>query len=182
MAKAVSLLKAYMKEAIPSNGGFIISSNFDTESIYSIFEITAYSVVKDIFRTEEGLQFKTDGNRTHILVEPPIYPGKSLDPTYREDSKSIPYRFYELEIITARKQEQIMIPKEPLNLHTYFTIQDATGDNFTFLFYPTEDVYVAIKKFIADIMYNDCNLEKSDAVEASKLAIETIKKFSIWDA
>lgn len=181
MAKAQSLLKAYMNESIPPNGGFIITSNFDANTIYSIFEITAYSNVKDIFHVEGSLKFKTDGNRTHILVEPPIYSEKSVEPTFREMGKSIPYRFYEMNIITGKRQERIMIPKEPKQLHSYFTIQDSQGDDYSFLFYPTEDVYVAMRKFIADILYNDCSVEKSDAIETSKLALETIKKFNIWE-
>lgn len=74
-----------------------------------------------------------------------------------------------------------MIPKKPTRLHSYFTVQNAKGTNFSYLFYPTEDVYLAIRKFIADTLYNDCNVEKTDAVEAAKIALETIKKFSIWD-
>ncbi len=180
MAKAIPLLKAFMNESIPVKGGFIITSLFDPDTVYSIFEITAYSVVKDIFRVDNDIKFKTDGNRTHILVEPPIFSQKSLEPTYRDAGKSIPYRFYELNIITGRKQEKIMIPKEPLMLHTYFTIQETTGNDFSFLFYPTEDVYVGMRRFIVDILYNDCNVDKNDAIEASKLALETIKKFTIW--
>ncbi len=181
MAKAISLLKAYMNEQVPTTGGFIITSIFDPDSVYSILEITAYAIVKDIFQEDGQLKFQTDGNRTHILIEPPIYPQKSVEPTFREDGKSIPYRFYELEIITGKKQEKIMIPKDPLRLHTYFTVQNKTGVDFSYIFYPTEDVYVAITKFIADILYNDCNLEKVDALKASKVALDTIKKFSVWE-
>ncbi|MBN2402894.1 MAG: hypothetical protein JXN64_10900 [Spirochaetes bacterium] len=182
MAKATSLLKAYQSESIPTHGGFIISSNFDADTVYSIYEITAFSSLKDIYLTGDAFNFKTDGDRTHILVEPPIYTGKSVEPTYREDGKSIPYRFYEMTIITGKKQEKIMIPKKPVTLHSYFTVQNAKGNNFAFLFYPTEDVYVAIKKFIADSLYNDANVEKTDAVEASKVALETIKQFTIWNS
>ena len=181
MAKATSLLKAYQSESIPSNGGFIITSIFDPDSVYSIYEITAFATLKDIYQTGDVFNFKTDGDRTHILVEPPIYTGKSVEPTFREASKSIPYRFYELNIITGKKQEKIMIPKTPVRLHSYFTVQNAKGNNFSFLFYPTEDVYVAIKKFLADTLYNDANIEKNDAVEAAKIALETIKQFSIWN-
>jgi hypothetical protein len=181
MAKAISLLKAYQTEAIPTHGGFIITSNFDSNTVYSIYEITAFASLKDIYMAGNDFNFKTDGDRTHVLVEPPIYTGKSVEPTFREPGKSIPYRFYEMDIIIGKKQEKIMIPKEPVKLHSYFTVQNAKGNNFAYLFYPTEDVYVAIKKFIADTLYNDSNVEKSDAVEASKLILQTIKKFTVWD-
>jgi hypothetical protein len=181
MAKAVSLLKAYQNELIPTHGGFIISSNFDKSTTYAIYEITAFATLKDIYQTGDIFNFKTDGDRTHILVEPPIYTGKSVEPTYREAGKSIPYRFYELDIITGKKQEKIMIPREPLKLHSYFTVQNSHGDDFSFLFFPTEDVYIAIQKFLADTLYNDCNVNKNDAVEVSKLAVNTVKKFSVWN-
>ncbi len=181
MAKAISLLKAYQTESIPTHGGFIVTSNFDSDTVYSIYEITAFSSLKDIYQTGDVFNFKTDGDRTHILVEPPIYTGKSVEPSLREDGRSIPYRFYELNILTGKKQEKIMIPKEPVRLHSYFTVQSAKRNNFSYLFYPTEDVYIAIKKFVADALYNDSNVEKADAVEAAKIALDTIKKFTIWD-
>ncbi|MDY6967474.1 MAG: hypothetical protein SVR08_02290 [Spirochaetota bacterium] len=181
MAKALPILKAFLQESIPQNGGFVISSNYDPNSTYAIYEITAYAIVKDINKNTEGLQFNTDGNRTHILVEPPTFPQKSMDPTYREEGKSIPYRFYELEILSGNKKERVMIPKEPTRLNSYFTIIDAHGENFAFLFYPTEDVYLAIRKFIADTLYNDCDVDKKLAIEAAKTALETIKKFNIWN-
>jgi hypothetical protein len=181
MAKAISLLKAYQTETIPTHGGFIITSIFDIDSVYSIYEITAFSSLKDIYQTGDIFNFKTDGDRTHILVEPPMFTGKSVEPTFREAGRSIPYRFYEMNILTGKKQEKIMIPKEPTRLHSYFTVQSAKGNNFSYLFFPTDDVYLAIKKFIADSLYNDSNVEKTDAVEASKVALETIKKFTIWN-
>ncbi|MBN2040832.1 MAG: hypothetical protein JW864_12385 [Spirochaetes bacterium] len=181
MAKATTLLKAYQKEAIPSNGGFIVSSSFDPDSVYAIYEITAFATLKDIYQAGDVFNFKTDGDRTHLLVEPPIYTGKSVEPAFRDAGKSIPYRFYEMDIITGNKQEKLMIPKEPVKLHSYFTVQNAKGNDFTYLFYPTEDVYVAIKRFLADSMYNDCNVNKSDAIQAANLILTTIKKFTIWN-
>jgi hypothetical protein len=181
MARATTLIKAYKNEAIPEHGAFIVSSRFDPDSTYTIFEITAYSSLKDIYLTGSEFNFKTDGDRTHILVEPPIYTGKSVEPTYREDGRSIPYRFYELDIITGKKQEKIMIPKEPTRMYSYFTVQNATGQDYSYLFYPTDDVYIAIKRFIADTLYNDCNVDKSVAIEASNAALTTIKKFTIWN-
>lgn len=70
MAKATSLIKAYQSESIPTHGGFIITSNFDPDTTYAIYEITAFSSVKDIYQTGNDFNFKTDGDRTHILVEP----------------------------------------------------------------------------------------------------------------
>ena len=180
MAKATSLLKAYLNNEIPSNGGFIVSSFFDAETTYTIYEITAYSNVKDIFKNPEGLIFKTDGNRMHILVEPPSYTQRYAEPVHREKEKAIPYRFSELNIFEGKKLEKIMVSKNPIMLYSSFTILNNVGDNFCFLFYPTEDVYMAIKKFIADSLYNDCNLTRDEALEASNAALKPIKAFTIW--
>ncbi|HSV97512.1 MAG TPA: hypothetical protein VLM75_11350 [Spirochaetota bacterium] len=180
MAKATSLLKAYLGNTIPANGGFIISSFFDNDSAYTIYEITSYVNVKDIYKSPDGLVFKTDGNRTHILVEPASFTQRFSEPVHREKGKSIPYRFSEMEVITGKKQEKIMVPIEPIMLYSSFTILDTVGENFSFVFHPTEDVYMAMRKFIADTMYNDCNLTKDECKRASELALSTIKKFTIW--
>jgi len=180
MAKAMHLIKAYMGEEIPANGGFIISSFFDPNSAYAIYELTAYKNVKDIYQTGEGLTFKTDGNRTHILVEPATYAMRFTEPVHRDKEKAVPYRFNDMTIITGKKQEKIMIPKEPVLLYTSFTILKDQSENFSFLFFPTEDVYIAVRKFIADSLYNDCGLSKNDAKSASELFLETVKKFTVW--
>jgi len=181
MAKASNLINAYLNEDIPQGGGFIVSGFFDSTSIYAIYEITAYRNVKDIFRTNDGVTFKTDGNRTHILVEPSTYTKKFEEPVNREKGRSIPYRFNEMEVLTAHNNEKIMIPTEPTMLHTSFTILEKNTDFFSFIFHPTNDVYVAIKRFIADSLYNDCSLSKVDALKAAETSLKTIKKFTIWN-
>lgn len=182
MAKAMSLIKAYKSEQLPFEGGFIISSFFSNKSIYAIYEITAYKNVKDIYFTPEGLTFKTDGNRTHILVEPPTYSKKFDEPVHREAGHSIPYRFDDCTILTGKRQEKIMIPEEPVMLYSSFTILQSEGDNFSYIFFPTPDVYMAMKKFIIDSLYNDCRLRKEDTQKAGEVFLETIKKFTIWQS
>ena len=180
MASATALIKAYMTETIPSDGGFIITAYFTAGSGYSIYEITAYRNVKDIFRTEEGVTFKTDGNRTHILVEPASFTKKYVEPVNRETGFSVPYRFNEMDVITGPKSEKIMIPQKPISLYSSFTILEKQSDYFSYIFQPTKDVYVAIKKFIGDSLYNDCNLGLSVSKEASIKCLDTVKKFSIF--
>jgi len=178
MASATALIKAYMTETIPSDGGFIITAFFTGG--YTIYDITAYRNVKDIFRTEEGITFKTDGNRTHILVEPASFTKKYVEPVNREAGSDIPYRFNELTIIPGPKNEKIMIPEKPIMLYSSFTILEKKSDYFSFIFQPTKDVYVAMKKFIADSLYNDCNLGLSVSKEVSNKVLDTIKKFTIF--
>ena len=180
MAKGMALIKAYKTEAIPDNGGFIISAFFEPGTNYGIYEITAYRNVKDIYETNEGLVFKTDGNRMHILVEPPAYAKKYIEPVNREDDKSIPYRFDELDIHTTKKVEKIMISIEPKMLYSSFTVLKKESDAFSFIFYPTKDVFGAIVKFVTDSMYNDSNLSRKDSIEIAKKTLEVIKKFTIW--
>ncbi len=180
MAKGTTLMKAYVDESIPVTGGFIISGFFQSGSAYAIYEVTAYANLKDIFNDENCLTFKTDGNRTHLLVEPASFSRKHIEPVNREVGLSIPYRFSDMEIISGKKNEKIMVPNEPITLHSSFTIASRQDDFFAFIFEPSEDVYVAIKKFIADSLYNDCNLSQGDALEASKTLLSTIKKFQVW--
>jgi hypothetical protein len=179
MAKAMSLLKAYMTNSMPLNGGFIVSSLFDPDSVYTIYEITSYASVKEIFKNPEGLVFRTDGNRTHLLFEPPSFSQRYTEPIHREQGRSIPYKFSELKIMESQNHEKLMVPNEAMMLYSSFTILDTKGDNFTFLFFPTDDVYIAIKKFLADSLYNDCNLTKDEALEGTVMAMQTIKSFSI---
>jgi hypothetical protein len=180
MAKATELAKAYMTEQVPLNGAFIVSANFDPNSIYAIYEVTAYKNVKDIYNSPEGLVFKTDGNRAHILVEPPTYPERFTEPVNRNSGFSIPFRFSECTILTGKRQERIMLPQTHTPLYSSFTILKSEKDNFSYLFYPSEDVYIAIKKFVADSLFNDCGINKAISVEASGHFLDTLKGFNIW--
>ena len=180
MAKALTLEKAYMTEQIPSTGAFLISASFPDETPYAIYEITAYRSVKDIFKTADGVIFKTDGNRTYILIEPSSYAKKYIEPVNRETDRMIPYRFDEMTVHTGHRSEKIMVPLEPSFLYATFTVVDRGRDSYSYVFFPTPDVYVAMKSFLADSLYNDCDLGKGDAKVGADLAINTIKKFSIW--
>jgi len=180
MAKATTLVKAYMTESIPPDGGFIITAYFMPGSSYTIYEITAYRNVKDIFRTADGVTFKTDGNRTHLLIEPAVYTKKHVEPVNREEGFSIPYRFNEMDILSMAKSEKVMIPREPIMLYSSFTILEKQGDYFSYIFDPTRDVYIAMKKFLADSLYNDCNLSSSESRDIAAKLLNTIKKFTIF--
>jgi hypothetical protein len=180
MAKAVTLEKAYLSEQVPFTGAFIVSAFFPDETAYAIYEITAYRTVKDIFKTTEGMIFKTDGNRTCILIEPATYAKKYIEPVNREVGKSVPYRFDEMTIFSGQKSEKIMIPLEPTYLYASFTILDHGKDSYSYIFFPTPDVYMAMRSFISDSLHNDCDLAKSDATNGAETALNTIKKFSIW--
>jgi len=180
MAKAITLAKAYLSEQIPTTGAFILSAYFPDESAYAIYEITAYHIVKDIFRAGEEMIFKTDGNRTYILVEPASYAQKYIEPVNREATKSIPYRFNEMTIHATHKGEKLMVPLEPTFLYSTFTVLDREKQGFAYVFFPTPDVYNAMRSFISDSLSKDCGIEKTDAKKGTDLLIDTIKKFTIW--
>jgi hypothetical protein len=182
MAIGTSLPKAYANNTIPSEGGFIITAFFDSNSFYAIYEVTAYQNVKDIYRSPEGITFKTDGNRTHTLIEPATYIHKYIEPVNRDMGKSVPYRFNEMEVYNCAKSEKVMVPLEPVMLYTNFTILEKKADYLSFIFHPTSDVYLAMQRFLADSYYNDCNLQKRDAVNAAALTMKTVKKFTIWQS
>lgn len=65
-------------------------------------------------------------------------------------------------------------------LYSSFTILEQQTDYFSYIFHPTKDVYVAMKKFLADSLYNDCNLGLSVSKEVSSKCLEIIKQFSIF--
>ncbi len=180
MARALPLLKAYQTSQLPFDGGFIVSAFFLENSIYTILEVTAFRNVKDIYVTPEGLTFKTDGNRTHVMVEPPTYSQRYTEPVHREAALAMPYRFDECTILTGKRQERIIIPKEPIMLYSSFTILNGSGDNFSYIFYLSEDVYIALRKFISDTLYSDCGINKDNSKTASDTVMDTVKKFSIW--
>jgi len=180
MAKALMLEKAYLTESIPMNGAFIVSASFPDESAYAIYEITAYRIVKDVFQTDEGMVFKTDGNRTYMLVEPASYAQKHIEPVNRETGKAIPHRFSDIVMHTGRRSEKIMVPQEPLFLYSTFTVVEKGRDTYAYVFHATSDVYVAMKKFLIDSLRKDCGVDQHDAAVGVDYALTTIKKFTIW--
>ncbi len=182
MAKALSLEKAYFSEQVPSEGAFIVSGFFPDDTAYAVFEVTAYRSVKDIFKTTDGIIFKTDGNRISMMVEPATYPKKYVEPVNREADRSIPFRFNELDIYTCYKSEKIMVSKEPSFLYSSFTILDHGKTGFSYIFIPTRDVYTAIRQFITESLSSDCNLSRNDAAKGADMVLTGIKKFSIWKA
>jgi hypothetical protein len=178
--KAVDLFKAYAESKLPSDGGYIISSFLDERSAYSRYEVVAYSGVKSIVLTNEGLTFQTDGNKLFVLVEPPNYAQKHQEPFRRTNKEQIPHRFSELDIVTAKNQTKVMVSKSPLMTYGSFTIIKPTGENVAFLFYNLPDVFASIAKFFSTALNKEASVPKTDADKASALVLEGLKKFTIW--
>jgi hypothetical protein len=185
MARATSLLKAFNEHAIPHDGAIIISSIFDSASIYSIYEITLLGSVEKMDRSGEGILFTADAMRVYVLVEPADCAETTVEPPMRGEGRSIPLRFGQLRVIGGKRGERVLVSREPLKVESPFRAGLATGDNFSFIFYRTDDLTPAIRKFMADVLYNDSGLDRDDAIGAARALMETMGKLvpgeNDWD-
>ena len=178
--KALDLFQAYGSDKLPKEGGYIVSSFFDSKSTYSIYEVVAYNGVKSIYLTDEGLTFQTDGNKLYILVEPASFPEKYIEPVSRKSKQQIPHRFKELDIHTAKNQTKIMISKEPIISYSSFTVLRPTGINFSLIFYNQPEVLGTLEYFFTQTLNKEAQVPSTDAKKSAKMIIENLKKFSIW--
>jgi hypothetical protein len=167
MATIKELFKAYYNSELPFEGGYIFTSFFDSNSTYSKYEITSYNNVKDIYPSDGNLTFQADGKKLYILVEPANFPRKYTEPSLRDSAYRIPYRFSEVHVITSRRQDRIMIGKEPVISYTSFTILKPAGDNFAYIFFESDDLVPAVHKFFIDSLWKDANVPKIDAEKAA---------------
>ena len=177
MAVVKELFSAYSKSELPSDGGYIVSAFFDSNSTYSKYELTSYNNVKDIYQNTEDLTFQADGKKMFIIVEPANYAKKYTEPAYRDDAHKIPYRFNEVETIVSRRQDRIMIGKKPIITYTSFTILKSQGHNFSYIFYPTDDIVNVMEKFFVDTIWRDTNVPKIDAEKAGRFVKKIFKDF-----
>jgi hypothetical protein len=180
-ARALELFKAYADSELPSDGGYIVSSFLGESSSYAHYEVVAYSGVKSIVLTEEGLTFQTDGNKLFVLSEPPSYAHKAMEPFRRTAKEQIPLRFSELNILTTRNQTKVMVSKEPLMTYGSFTVLKPSGINFSFVFYNLADVFETVQKFFAATLNKEAAVPKSEAEKAGQLVIDGLKRFTIWN-
>lgn len=179
--KALDLFQAYAQEKLPPDGGYIVSSFFDPNSTYSRYEIVAFNAVKGIVLTEEGLQFQADGNKLYVLVEPPTFPRKYEEPVNRNRSQSIPHRFAELEIFTAKNQAKVMVSKSPVMAYSAFTILRPTGMDFALLFYNRSDVVESLRSFFTQTLNREAGVPQIDAKHAAEYVIGGLNKFTVWE-
>jgi hypothetical protein len=177
--KALDLFQAYSEDKLPKDGGYIVSSFLSETSTYSIFEVVSYSAVKSLYLSDAGLTFQSDGNKLFVLVEPPTFPKKYIEPFRRDSNEKIPHRFSELEVYTAKDQSKILISLEPIYTYGSFTILKPTGINFSFIFYLRDDVLDSLGMFFERTLNEEAKIPKGDAKEATSSIIEGIKKFTV---
>jgi hypothetical protein len=178
--KALDLFQAYSNGNLPKDGGYIVSSFLSETSAYSRFEIIAYSAVKSLYLSSDGLTFQSDGNKLFILVEPANYPKKYIEPFRRDTNEHVPHRFNEMEIFSAKNQSKVMVSKEPIITYTSFTILKPTGINFAFVFYNLPDVLDSIKMFYEKTLNQEAKVPAHDAKNAAELIVDGLKKFTIF--
>jgi hypothetical protein len=178
--KALDLFQAYSQGKLPKEGGYIVSSFFDAKTAYSIYEVVAYSGVKSLYLTEDGLTFQTDGNKLFVLVEPSSFAQKFIEPFRRDTLHQIPHRFNELEIYAAKNQTKVMVSKDPIISYGSFTIAKPKGINFSLLFYAHEDVSDTLSYFFTETLNREAKVPKSDARNAAVSVVAGVKKFGLW--
>ena len=179
MVKALDLFQAYSQNKLPNEGGYIVSSFLDENSTYSRYEIVSYNGLKSIYLTEDGLTFLSDGNKLFILIEPPSYPQKHLEPYVRTLSEQIPHRFSELNIMTAKNQTKIMVSLNPVMVYSSFTILKPTGINFAFIFYKQDEILDTLKLFFEKTLNNESKIPQNDAKQAATLIAKGVEEFTV---
>jgi hypothetical protein len=174
--KAMELFQAFAEEKLPRDQGYIISTFFNNNSAYSIYEMVSYSGVKAIYLNTSGLEFQTSGKKLHVLIEPASYPNKAVEPYLRSNDEQIPLRFSELETITAKNQSKIMIAKKPVDSFGSFTILRPTGINFSMVFYSLPDIYETLKMFFEKTFNKEAGIPQADAKTGAAKVTEFVEK------
>lgn len=178
MARIRELFEAYQASELPTDGGLIITSMFDETTTYTKYEVTSYNNVKDFYRNEDGLVFQADGYKQFVVVEPASYNKKHIEPTLRDGGHSIPYRFNEVDTFVSKRQDRIIVGKEPVITYGSFTILEPKGENFAYILYKTDDLMPAVEAFFAKSMWQDARLPKLDAEKVAKHVAATIEQIA----
>jgi hypothetical protein len=176
MAQIKELFKAYMASELPTEGGLIVTSYFDEETSYTKYEITSYNNVKDIYRNDEGIVFQADGYKQFVLVEPASYSKKHIEPAMRDGGHSIPYRFKEIDTYVSKRQDKIMVGKEPVVTYTSFTILQPVGENFAYVLFRDADLLATVEAFFAKSIWQDARVPKLDSEKVAKVIANSLQK------
>ncbi len=179
MAKIIDLFEAYTSGELPRDGGFIITELLDDSSRYARYEVISYGNVKDIYQIDEGIMFQADGRKLYLLFEPLNYSAKHVEPAYRDDSHRIPYRYKELEIFSTKRQEKVMIAKEPVETYSSFTIANETGLNTSYVVYKDESASRTLLGFFEQSLWKTLSNSRSDAKNACKILEDPLEKVMV---
>lgn len=176
--KVQDLYQAFHGNSLPKEGGYIVSSFFDQTTSYSRYEIVSYSGVKNIFMAEEGLTFQSDGKKLYVLVEPPGYPKKHIEPIHRDKTEAIPHRYSELLVFTAKDQTKVMVSENPIMSYSSFTILKPTTVNFALVFYDRPDVVETMEFFFQKTLNREAGVSQVNSAAAAKTISGNLHKLS----
>lgn len=175
MAMVKELWNAYSNNELPTDGGYILSAFFESSSTYTRYEVISYNNVKSIYPSDDGLTFQADGKKLFVLVEPADYPNKHTEPAYRDDQHKIPYRLKELEVHVSKRQDRIMVGRQPVITYTAFTVLKSTGNNFSYIIYNTDDLREILRKFFETTLWKDAHVPQSDAVKTTEIIMNVFE-------
>ncbi|MDR0315384.1 MAG: hypothetical protein LBH97_00625 [Treponema sp.] len=161
---------------MPRNSGYIVSSFFKEGSTYSVYEIVSYSDVKEITSVGNGLQFTAKSKKLCVLVEPPAYTEKHVEPLNRKEGESIPYSESELEIIKGIDQTRIMVSREPKEGPGSFTVLKPAGSGFSVVFNALPDIHQKLSAFFKYSLNLERRIPLWDAEKAAQLISRTVEK------
>jgi hypothetical protein len=178
--KAIDLFRAYGAGTLPLEGGYIVTSFFQETSSYAKYEITAYSGLKGLFLSQEGLTFQTDANKLFVLAEPVSYEHKDIEPVAREGQQKIPHNFSDVEQITARNMTRIMVSRQPVVAFYAFTVPKPTALNSSILFYNLPDAFYSITAYFEKSLAADANVPPEDAAAVAQRIVAGVKRFTVW--
>ncbi len=181
MAKILELYEAYKDNELPRDRGYIISEFLDDATRYAHYEVISYRNVKDIYINEDGLLFQSDGRKLYILFEPLNYGSKHLEPIHRDEAHRIPLRLKELEVYNTKRQEKVMIAKEPIVTYTSFTIAKETGLNTSYIVYNDESSIRTILGFFEQSLWKTLNITRTDARNACDLIAKPMEILTVPD-
>ena len=179
MAKILDLFEAYKSSELPRDGGFIITELLDDSSRYARYEVISYGNVKDIYQIEEGIMFQADGRKLFVLFEPLNYSAKHVEPTFRDESHRIPYRLNELDVFSTKRQEKLMIAKEPVETYSSFTIANETGFHTSYVVYKDDSTSRTILGFFEQSLWKTLNISRSDARNACEIISAPLEKVMV---
>jgi hypothetical protein len=178
--KAVDLFQAFSEGKLQLEGGYIVTSFFQDNSTYAKYEIVAYSNAQSLFLSDEGLIFRTDGNKLFALAEPADYEHKDLEPFSRDGQRQIPHSFSEVEQFTAGNGTRIMLSRRPVVAYASFTISRPTPLNSSIFFYNLPDALDSIAAYFEKSLSADANVPVEDAAAAAQRIIGGLKRFTLW--
>jgi hypothetical protein len=176
MARIKDLFETYKDGEFPTEGGYIVSNFFDSNSNYTRIEMISYGNVKDIYSTDDGITFQADGLKLFVLVEPTSYPAKHTEPCYRDERHKIPYRFKEVEVYVTKRQDKVMVGKEPVETYTSFTVMNESGLNQSFVIFKEEGIEESLKNYFNQVLWKNVNLPRKDAQNATDIIATVIPR------